>query len=81
MNGITQASKEITDKVFKGFSKDKKLKVAIEAVGLDTEQKANNLKSVLESIPANKRVEFVENFGEAFNKTENLKEAIESIPP
>lgn len=83
MDGIAKASRQITDNIFKDMykgNKNGKLKIAIEGLGLDTERKANNLKKALESIPEEKRVEFVENFGDVFNKTENFKEAIESLP-
>ena len=86
LDGIAKASREITNKVFDNIYKDKtsnkggKLKVAIEGLNLDTENKANNLKKALDSIPKEKRVEFVENFGDAFSKTEDFKEAINSLP-
>lgn len=83
LDGIAKASRQITDNIFKDMykgNKDGKLKVAIEGLGLDTEGKANNLKKALDSIPEEKRVEFVENFGDAFSKTEDFKEAIKSLP-
>ena len=59
---------------------DTEIRLAIEEQGFDSAEKVQNLVSVLETVPEEKKTQFIADTGEYFNNANSVEEAIKSMP-
>lgn len=80
LQDILDKNENKSDDDKKNITKDS-LKKAIESKGIsDSVESLNALNSALEKVPAEKKIDFINNSGDAFQGVKSLDEAIKKIP-